>query len=328
MNIQEMIELFIDSRKRGTMGANKPSGPKTIQIYEWNLKIFADWLMSDGELRKHGGRHGAVMRYEDITRTSVSRFIDFLDSKVKNGEFSAATRLQVLRTLRTFFRWVDKDEDLVDDEGRKLKGFQKYLPKLGKTPIRNDVPDTADLKKLIKGFDTSRLCGFRDYVIACVLAATGIRNSELCTLRLKDLHLDERFMYVNGKTGTRPVALPPDVARLLKTWLKRRSSFKQAQNSEYVFVSKYAPKLTHWGVCEIFRKLRLKLGLPRITPHTFRHAFCTTYLKKGGNVAHLKAMTGHKTYAMLQVYVDEARVMGKELQEELGRVNLLRDING
>ena len=316
MILQEMVSLFLDSRKRGTTGARKKCTAKTRDVYEANLKLFLGFLQAEVP-------GGGVGQYKSIKRTHLHQFMDWMDAKVTAGSWSRATVLQVLRTLRVFFRWVDKDEDCQEAE---LKGLQRYLPAIEKNPRRTDIPEVVELSKFKNSFNTDSKIGYRNYVVTCLLLDTGLRISEVCNLEMSHVLFDQKMLIVTGKTGTRPVAMTLDMIKLLKGWLKRRDQFPYASDSTFVFVSKYAPKMDAHGFAQVFRKHFGKNGLPRITAHTFRHAFCTNYLRKGGDMERLRMMTGHATYDMLREYVHAAQMGSVASQKELERVSLLHDV--
>lgn len=312
MTISDTIKLFLDSRKRGTDGAKKKSRPATLEIYERNLRVFEGFLLQDC---------GGILNYQDIKRLHVVHFLDWLDNKEKDEAWSKATCLQMLRCLRTYFRWVDIDEDCRD---QGLKGFSKNLPVIGKCPRRTDIPQTTDLAAFRESFNTNNRWGFRDYVATSLMLDTGIRVGEVCNLRLVQMRLDELVLFVEGKTGVRAVPISSDMARLLRGWMRRREDCTTSQHSPYVFVSKYGPRLSENAIGQRFRKKTKKEGLPRITAHSMRHAMATNYLRQGGDLEKLRMMTGHTSYAMLQEYLHLAKIGGKAMQEELEKVSLLK----
>lgn len=75
-----------------------------------------------------------------------------------------------------------------------------------------------------------------------------------------------------------------------------------------------------------FRKQWENLKISRLTPHMARHVFCTYYLKNGGDIAKLKAITGHSSYQILDHYVHLAEVGGQELRDEQERVSPLKSV--
>lgn len=316
MNLTEMVDLFISSRKRGADGAKKKCADATIGIYKRNLDAFMSFLLENP-------KSGPVTQYQNLKRMHIVQLLDWLDYRQKAGEWSKATVLQLLRTLRTFFRWVEQDEDC---QAQELKGLHKYLPAIEKTPRRIDIPQTADMKKFKNSFKTDSKVGFRNYVACSLLLTNGIRISELCNLRVDHIKLAEKTMIVDGKTGPRLVPITNDMVRLLKAWMRKREEFKMAQDSPFVFVSIDKPQMCKNAFGLAFRKHRKKYGLPRITAHTHRHMFATNYLKQGGDIEKLRMITGHTSYSMLMDYLHLAKIGGKAMQDELEKVNLLKEV--
>lgn len=314
MNLRELIQLFMETRKSGLGGVRKCS-PATLRIYKDNLRYFEEFMTTQGE--------GGVTRFEAIRRLHLSAFFDHLTSRVEAGEWAEPTKLQILRTLKTFFIWVDQDDECQE---LGLKSLRKYLPKIKKNPRRVDIPEIDVLKKFKAVFNTNDKWEYRDYIVTSLLADTGLRISEVCNLTVDMMMLNDKILVVKGKTGTRPVAISNDMVRMLRSWMRRRDFCPKSRNSEYVFISKRAEKMTQNGFGQSFRKHCIKHGLPRVTAHTFRHAFCTNYLRNGGDIYKLQMMTGHTTLEQLKDYVHAARLGSKAMQDELEKVSLLKSL--
>jgi site-specific recombinase XerD len=318
MILTELVELFLESRKSGTTGARKQCAAKTLTIYANNMRSFLNFLLTEVT-------PGGVAKYGDIQRMHIHQFNKALDARIEAGTFAKASKYQVMRTLRAFFNWVDKDEELVDQKGERLKGRQKWLPVIPKNPRRLDVPANVSMKKFKNSFDTHSRWGYRDYVVCCLMTDDGMRAGEVCNLEIRNILWAEKLLYVTGKLGDRAVPISSDMIPLLKGWLKRREGCVTAKDSPYVFVSKRSPKMDVNAVGNRFRKHRAKHGLPRITAHTFRHAFATKYLAKGGDIAKLQNIMGHASLHQLMGYVDRAKLGGKVAQDELERMGMLKD---
>ncbi len=224
--------------------------------------------------------------------------------------------------MKAFFRWVDADEDC-REEG--LKGVQRWIPIIEKTPRRIDIPPIADIKKFTNSFDTANPWHYRDYVATCLLLTNGIRIGELCNLTIDCAKLDQFTLIVTGKTGPRLVPITKEMSSLLKGWLKRRAALRYA-DSPYMFVSRMGPQMDTDGFVKAFAKHRKKYSLPRISAHTFRHLFCTHYLEEGGDIERLRKITGHQSYDMLKDYLHDSQVISKTAHEELEKANLLKEM--
>lgn len=312
MTLNEMIKLFLDSRKRGMSGARKKCTDNTIKIYRCNLELWQKFMSE--EL--------GVSAYTDVKRVGIIAFSEWMDNRQKKGEWSRSTVLQHLRSLKALFRWVDADEDCRE---AGLKGVQRWLPTIEKNPRRLDIPQLSAMKRFRNTFNTSNIWHYRDYVATCLLSTNGIRIGELCNLLISHTRLEEKTLIVDGKTGPRVVPLTKEMIGLLKGWLKRRQGCRFA-SSPYVFVSRRGDKMQPSGFGHAFLKHRKKYGLEKISAHSFRHVFCTNYLKNGGQLERLRQITGHQSYDMLKDYLHLAQVGGKEAHEELERVNLLKDM--
>lgn len=300
MILDNLVSSFLRSRERGTGGSRRRARPRTIQFYQWELKHFTGFMHERG-----------IVEYEDIKRKDVIDYLDWMNGLTSWGE---ASRYKNLRALRAFSRWIQHEEDWLEGG---LKPFHHYLPSIPKTPVRKFVPSRRELKRFMEAVNTRSRAGHRDHVVMQLLLDTGMRIGEVALLILDHLKLPDCLIVVPelGKTGTRLVPITDRTAKLLKGWLRRRQSFAKC---EYVFVSNdggpSCPNLYE----QAWAKYRQRSGVKGITPHTFRHCFCTYFLEKGGDIAKLKAITGHSSYEMLNAYLN---LGGEALQEELERVN-------
>lgn len=316
MHIEEMTRLFLDSRKRGTDGARKRCTEATISIYTRNLSIFQSFMLS-------GEAGNTVIEYKSLRRANILSLVDWIDAKIGERQWSKATALQFWRVLRSFFHWVDKDEDC---QAENLRGMQRYLPVIGKTPRKEFIPMTQDLRDFRNAYNTDRSYGFRNYVAFSLMLDSGIRCGELCNLKLEDILEKESLIIVDGKTGRRAVPITDSTMKLLRAWLKRRNTTKMGQTSKFVFVSKYDERISVNGMGQSFRKMRKKFGLSAISPHSLRHAFGTFYMRNGGGLENLRSILGHSTYEMTKEYLHMAKVGGESAKKELEKVSVLKSL--
>jgi site-specific recombinase XerD len=135
MLIETMVKSFIYSRRKGIDGAKAKCAEGTIKIYERHLSTFNTWLMTDAQ----------VTRYENITRNHMRAYLEFLEGRCKSGLWAESTNLQMLRSLRTFFHWVERDEECVE-EGLHAKRLHRYLPVIPQGEPRKDIPQKLILR--------------------------------------------------------------------------------------------------------------------------------------------------------------------------------------
>jgi integrase/recombinase XerD len=315
MLIQEVIDQFIFSRKHGTAENSKgKAAEKTLEAYRYTLGTFCSY-MEESRNRSN---------YEHITPPDIRAFVEWATEQTKLAEkpWSASRYLLVFKALKVFFRWIEQDEDCQE---MNLKSWRTKMPRLFATPRRDYIPSPQELKEWKKAFTTTTALGMRNWAIFCLLFDTGLRREELAMLKLENIQLDNRQIYVpDGKTGSRTISISERVAQDLRTYLKRRQKTRGA-DTPYLFPSckgDHGPSPDM--ISKVFRRMRKRLGLSKVTPHTLRHAFTTYYIKNGGNVERLRDITGHRTYAAMQHYMHLAQVGGTEQKDEIDKVSPLK----
>jgi site-specific recombinase XerD len=149
----------------------------------------------------------------------------------------------------------------------------------------------------------------RNEAIICLLYDTGIRASELCALRRKDVDLGTYRCTVLGKGNKlRTVSF---ARTTLKTFTAYLGDLPK-QPDEPLFTSdrgKWAgDPLTRWGLLQLIERLGKAAGVQgtRCSPHTFRHSFAVQFLRNGGNVFTLREMLGHTQLDIVNIYVNLA----------------------
>jgi site-specific recombinase XerD len=314
MVFEELVSSFIYSRKQGLResGAKKKATPVTIANYEAQLRVMVDFMED-----KRG-----KFKWDAVEREDVRAFVEHINNRT---ELSESTRLTYLRTFRTLLHFIDKDEECQESELKGIKQFKRLLPAIGQNARREFIPTPNDLKMWQKAFNTDDLYGFRNYVAFSLWIDTGIRLSELSTLRLDRIQLDANQIFVEGKTGPRTVPITEKSVRLLKAWLKRRIDISISKDSPYVFVGHAGERCGRSGFGQVFRKMRkLNPSLPRLTAHLLRHSFGTYYLRGDGNLERLRIIMGHADIRTTQKYLHLAQVGGEQMKVELEAVSPLK----
>jgi integrase/recombinase XerC len=310
MLMQEALRLFIRSREMGirSTGARKKARPRTIEAYLWDLRHFLRFMEERG-----------ISYWEHLKRSDIIDFLAWLDTRA----WSDSSKMKVLRSLRALFRWVERDEDCQDEQ---LKTFHRLLPSIQQTKPPTVLPSAKEIKSFLSGLNTRTRSGHRDYVALSLMIDAGLRSGELRFLKLHHLHFEEGCILAprEGKTGERIVPISRAVARLLRGWLRRREKFASC---DYVFLNHHGMQMGRYTLDHSFRKKWERLKISRLTPHMARHIFCTFYLKNGGDISKLKAITGHSSYQMLDHYVHLAEMGSREMREEQERVSPLKSVS-
>ena len=194
--------------------------------------------------------------------------------------------------LRSFFRFLVLDGYLESDPAELLES-----PKIGK-----HLPTVLTLEEVdavIAAIDLSQPHGHRDRAMIEMLYSCGLRVSELCSLKMSDLYLEEGFLRVTGKGNKqRLVPISPRAIKELELWFaERRMLTPKPGEEDYVFISHQRRK--HLSRITVFHNIKEYCAMAGITktisPHTFRHTFATHLLEGGANLRAIQAMLGHES---------------------------------
>ncbi len=143
-----------------------------------------------------------------------------------------------------------------------------------------------------------------------ILYATGLRVSELVTLKLGDLQLDVGYLTAFGKRGKqRIVPLGATAIATLQAYLATaRPRFDKGGTATCVFLNRAGTGLTRQGFWKIIKRRASAAGIHRhITPHTLRHSFATHLLDNGADLRAVQAMLGHADISTTQIYTHVTR---------------------
>lgn len=293
MNIKSTINHFIaDCEIRGLSG-------ETTSWYRKRLSLFAT------KLEEASG----VIQLEDVKIAHLRQFVQLLmttQSGANNPRVPTQERLispytvrGYVRTLKVFFSWCYQEELIDTNPSARL-----VQPKAPDYLIPTFTVEHIDA--MLATCDTKTPEGFRDYVILLVLLDTGMRVSELCGLRLVDVH--DRYVKVTGKgRKEREIGLHPHVGKLL--WRYVNKSRPVVPGVDAVFLARGGTPLQVEGVASLLRRVKKASGIEgvRVSAHTFRHTFAKFYLKRGGELFNLSREMGHSTVQITEIYLKDYR---------------------
>jgi integrase/recombinase XerD len=205
-----------------------------------------------------------------------------------------------------------------------VRGFYKFLVldrRLERSPADDLTPPRAwpalpkflsleEVDKLIVQPDVTTPLGVRDRALIELLYATGLRVSELISVRLADLRLDEQYMTCVGK-GSKERLIP--IGEQAADWIRRYSREARPQlvkdvrkgraGRDVLFLNARGGPLSRVGFWKILKQYGRKAGLPRsLSPHVLRHSFATHLLDRGADLRAIQMMLGHADLSTTQIY--------------------------
>jgi integrase/recombinase XerD len=235
-----------------------------------------------------------------VETASRDDLVDFLAGLYRE-KLESRTVARQLVTLRNFFRWAQTQEVITEDPSIKLESpkIRKSLPGY----LRLD-----EVEKLLNQPDEKTALGMRDRAMLEVLYSTGLRVSELVSLRVSDLDTKVGCVRCIGKgdkerivpIGRKALAMVDKYVREARSALVRQA---RAANSPTLFVNQRGVSLSRVGVWKILSAYGRKAGLRQaLTPHMLRHSFATHLLERGADLRSVQLMLGHADISTTQIY--------------------------
>jgi len=260
---------------------------KTIKAYRIDLKQFCAFIQGQAE---------------PLGRAAIQAYIVQL-----HEVYQPKSAKRKVACLKAFFAWLEYEELLADNPFQKLKTKFKEPFRLPRT-----IPIEHIQQMLNEGYGAlqtkglsiyQRKASLRDVAVMELLFATGMRVSELCSLRPEDLDLHEGIIKIYGK-GAKERLIQignPDVLSCLQDY---RSAFaEEIAPVGYFFINRLGKQLAEQSVRDMLKKYAVICGLStNITPHMFRHSFATFLLEEDVDIRYIQNMLGHSSIATTQIY--------------------------
>ncbi len=199
--------------------------------------------------------------------------------------------------INTFLNWLI-EEEYIPKNPLKANHIKKKKDEGNIKPIPQD-----DFIKLIKSIDKTNYTGLRDNCIAYVMLDTGIRTSELLSLKNSDYNPADRSITITKKVAktktSRTVYLLPNTCTLINQFIK----VKPEEWEDWLFPNYEGKQFTTNKLDKAFNNYS-KLSGVKFTPYQLRHTFATYYCQQGGNVLALQKIMGHSKLEMTKRYTE------------------------
>lgn len=241
---------------------------------------------------------------DDPAAVRREQILDYLE-ECQNAGLEPASLARRLVAIRMFFRYLAREGIVAHDVTDVMQGPRvwRLLPGL---------LDHGEVDRLLRVFRGRSPLEKRNRAILEVLYACGIRATELTSLRLAGLHLDERYIRVVGK-GDKERIVPIGTAarRTLAAYLESRPLLDRTERAEAVFLSRNGRPLTRARVWQIVGEAGQRAGIAKhIHPHLLRHSFASHLLDGNADLRVIQEMLGHADIATTQIYthVDRNRM--------------------
>jgi integrase/recombinase XerD len=279
-------------------------------VAAWLDHLRVERRLADHTLDSYARDLAALAAFAD----ERNRTVEALD----RGALEAFVRAQMARALspRSVARMV-----------AAVRGFYRFLVidrRIGQNPADDLQAPRAwpslprfltldEVDALIAQPDVSTPLGVRDRAMIELLYATGLRVSELISLRIHDLHLDEQFVTCIGKGNKeRLVPVGEEAARWIRTYqASARSALLKGRSSPRLFLNARGGPISRVGFWKVLKRHGRRANVrSALSPHVLRHSFATHLLERGADLRAIQLMLGHADLSTTQIYthVLEARL--------------------
>lgn len=253
-----------------------------------------------------------IKNCDDIKEETVKKFRIYLNRlTIKGQSLKIQTQNNFLIAIRQFLRYLAK-KDIKTLTAEKIE-----LPKI---PMREiEFLETEEINRLLeaplkisavaKKYNNNFLT-IRDKAILETLFSTGLRVSELCSLNIDKINLEEGEFSVRGKgQKIRTVFLSESAKTALKKYLEIRQNLNKTTktlkngNDKTLFINKNGGRLTPRSVERMVKKYATFSGISKkVVVHSLRHAFATDLLRGGADLRSIQTMLGHSNISTTQIY--------------------------
>ncbi len=260
----------------------KKLSDNTLQSYKRDLKQFRKFLESYS------------LHYNKVNEEDINLYIKELQ---ENGK-KASSISRAIASIRSFYQYVLKRKKIKRNPTANIKSpkIEKRVPSVltsKEVELLLDQPKDVDLK------------GTRDKAMLEFAYATGMRVTEIISLDIDNVNLDEG--YVTCKTGNKQRTIPLGTMALnaLKEYIEdARDILIKDENQKALFVNVNGGRLTRQGFWKIIKYYKEQAHITKdITPHVLRHSFATHLLQNGADLKAIQTMLGHSDISSTQVYM-------------------------
>ncbi len=271
-----LVENFLDFLQK-----DKKLSDNTLQSYNRDIKLYCNYLDNN---------------HMNMLKTEEADIKEYLDGLTTNGK-AVSTVSRNLASLRSFYQYLHKTKVVATDPTVNLESpkIERKAPKVltaDQVELLLEQPKCVDLK------------GYRDKAMLELVYATGIRVTELVSLNVDDIDLENGFIKCTNRTKQRIIPIGNMAIGALKEYMdKSRKILLKDENDMALFVNVNGQRLTRQGFWKIIKQYKTQANIDvDITPHTLRHSFAVHLLQNGAELRAIQEMLGHSDISSTQVY--------------------------
>lgn len=239
-----------------------------------------------------------------VTKISETNLTSYILTLEKEG-LSPASVTRNIAAMKAFILYLIKNQLIQGDPSERIKPpkYQKKVPQ---------VIEISIMDKLIALPDTQTKKGIRDRAMLELLYATGVKVSELISIKVSDVNLSSRYITC-GERKERIIPFGNSAKTALSNYMDIRSDSFNKNNIEYLFLNTNGEQLSRQGLWKILKAYAKEAGFSEINPNTIRHSFAAHMIDNGADLGSVQEFLGHSDITTTQLYVTHGYKNSREV---------------
>jgi integrase/recombinase XerD len=262
----------------------------TIAAYKNDLNQFLEFVQRD--------RGGRLSNWSEISEANLQNYLYNMRNR-KPKAYATSTIARKVAAIKSFFNYLFSNNAIEENPAREIDS-----PK-----VKKRLPQTLtfeDVDKLLQAPARDKSPkNLRDSALLNVLYSTGMRVTEVVSLQLDDVNLEESYLRPSGRQGnSRQIPFDEPTRESLESYvLEGRPYLIKATGEQALFLNHRGQQLTRQGLWLIIKGYAQEVGLDAdVTPHTLRHSFALHKLMRGSKLEEVQKLLGHANISTTQIY--------------------------
>ncbi len=263
------------------MQKEKNSTKNTLESYNRDLTAFAEYLKSNG-----------ISNLASATKNNIQQYIAYL----KDSGKSASTIHRSLSGIRSYYQFLLINNLIFENPAKNIKyeAIERKMP---------DILTADEVDKLLSQPKLNSPKGFRDKAMLELLYASGIKVSELISLKINDIILPLHVVMCKTSKGERTIPIYPEAIASITEYITRIRPLMIEDDTDALFVNLNGTPLTRQGFWKILKEYAKSANIEKdITPQAIRHSFAAHLLQNGADLKSIQAMLGHSDISSTSYY--------------------------
>ncbi len=275
--MEKQIKLFLEFLEN-----DKKLSTNTLQSYKRDIEQYQEYIDKNG------------LNYLKVNSSDIENYFEVL--KEMNKKTSTISRN--LATIRAFYQFLLRTKKIKNDPTSGL-----HSPKVEKKAP--SILSSQEVELLLEQPKNIDLKGIRDKAMLEFAYATGMRVTEIISLNISDVNLEQGYVVCNTGLKKRTIPLGTISLKALKDYIeKARPILIKDESITALFVNVNGKRLTRQGFWKIVKYYKEQAHITKdITPHVLRHSFATHLLQNGADLKAIQTMLGHSDISSTQVYM-------------------------